>query len=105
MGTNTDPYQPTERRLGITRQILEVLSAHDHPLGLVTKNALVLRDLDLLASMAERDLVQRVAVGDHPRPAPRRGHGAAGVARRPGASTPCAAWPTPGSRSACSPPR
>ena len=57
MGTNTDPYQPTERRLGITRQVLEVLSACDHPLGLVTKNALVLRDLDLLASMAERNLV------------------------------------------------
>jgi len=57
MGTNTDPYQPTERRLGLTRQILEVLSACDHPLGLVTKNAGVLRDLDLLASMAERNLV------------------------------------------------
>jgi DNA repair photolyase len=56
LGANTDPYQPTERRLGITRSILEVLSAHDHPVGIVTKNALVTRDLDLLAPMAARRL-------------------------------------------------
>ncbi|MBW7851522.1 MAG: PA0069 family radical SAM protein [Rhodospirillales bacterium] len=61
MGTNTDPYQPVERRLRITRAILEVLSAFGHPLTITTKSALVLRDLDLLAPMAERDLV-RVAV-------------------------------------------
>jgi DNA repair photolyase len=56
MGTNTDPYQPTERTLGITRQILEVLAAHDHPVGIVTKNAGILRDLDLLAPMAKKRL-------------------------------------------------
>jgi DNA repair photolyase len=58
MGTNTDPYQPTERKLGLTRQILEVLAEHDHPVGIVTKNAGILRDLDLLAPMAARGLAQ-----------------------------------------------
>ncbi len=57
LGTNTDPYQPTERRLKLTRGILEVLSAHNHPVGIVTKSALIERDLDLLADMAARDLV------------------------------------------------
>jgi len=58
MGTNTDPYQPAERTLRITRGILEVLSAFNHPVGIVTKSALVLRDLDILAPMAERGLAQ-----------------------------------------------
>jgi len=58
LGTNTDPYQPIERRLGITRQVLEVLSAFNHPLGIVTKSALVLRDIDILADMARRDLAK-----------------------------------------------
>jgi len=58
IGTNTDPYQPIERRYRIMRRILEVLSAANHPVGIVTKSALVLRDLDLLASMAERGLVK-----------------------------------------------
>ena len=49
IGTNTDPYQPIERRYRIMRRILEVLSAANHPVGIVTKSALVLRDLDLLA--------------------------------------------------------
>ncbi len=48
LGTNTDPYQPVERRLRITRGILEVLSEFDHPVSVVTKSAGVLRDLDLL---------------------------------------------------------
>ncbi len=52
LGANTDPYQPAERRLGITRGILEVLSEHRHPVAIVTKSDLVLRDLDLLAPMA-----------------------------------------------------
>ncbi len=58
IGTNTDPYQPIEKRYRIMRRILEVLSAANHPVGIVTKSALVLRDLDILASMAERGLVK-----------------------------------------------
>ena len=56
LGTNTDPYQPVERRLGITRSILEVLDACDHPVGIVTKSAGVVRDVDILARMAKRNL-------------------------------------------------
>lgn len=56
MGTNTDPYQPVERRLKITRSILEVLAAHDHPVSIVTKSALVTRDLDILGPMAAKGL-------------------------------------------------
>ncbi len=58
IGTNTDPYQPIERRYRIMRRILEVLSDANHPVGIVTKSALVLRDLDLLSSMAKRGLVK-----------------------------------------------
>ena len=58
IGTNTDPYQPIERRYKIMRRILEVLDAAGHPVGIVTKSALVLRDLDILARMAKRDLVK-----------------------------------------------
>ncbi len=58
LGTNTDPYQPTEARLGITREILQVLSDFDHPVSVVTKSALVTRDIDLLAPMAEKGLAQ-----------------------------------------------
>lgn len=57
MGTNTDPYQPVERELRLTRQVLEVLDAFNHPVSLVTKSALVLRDIDILGRMAERNLV------------------------------------------------
>ena len=58
IGTNTDPYQPIERRFKIMRGILEVLERAGHPVGIVTKSALVLRDLDILARMAERNLVK-----------------------------------------------
>ena len=58
MGTNTDPYQPVEKRFGITRQVLEVLRRTRHPLGIVTKSDLILRDLDILGAMAERGLVK-----------------------------------------------
>jgi len=58
MGTNTDPYQPIERGLRITRGILEVLARANHPVGIVTKSALVTRDLDILAPMAEKGLVK-----------------------------------------------
>jgi DNA repair photolyase len=56
LGTNTDPYQPAERVYRITRELLEVLLAHRHPVTLVTKGTLVLRDLDLLAALASRRL-------------------------------------------------
>jgi DNA repair photolyase len=58
MGTNTDPYQPTERKLGITRSILEVLRETHHPCTITTKSNLVLRDLDILADMAREHLVK-----------------------------------------------
>ena len=58
IGTNTDPYQPIERRHEIMRRILEVLERAGHPVGIVTKSALVLRDLDILSRMAERNLVK-----------------------------------------------
>ena len=58
LGTATDPYQPVERRLRITRRVLEVLAEARHPVGIVTKSALVARDLDLLASMAETGTVR-----------------------------------------------
>ncbi len=54
LGANTDPYQPAERSLGITREILEVLDEAHNPVSVVTKSSLVLRDIDLLASMAAR---------------------------------------------------
>lgn len=53
----TDPYQPIERKLGITRGCLEVLNRFRHPLGIITKNALITRDRDLLARLAEQNLV------------------------------------------------
>jgi DNA repair photolyase len=58
IGTNTDPYQPIERRYQVMRRILEVLERAGHPVGIVTKSALVLRDLDILARMAERNLAK-----------------------------------------------
>ena len=58
IGTNTDPYQPIERRHEVMRRILQVLDKAGHPVGIVTKSALVLRDLDILARMAKRDLVK-----------------------------------------------
>src|SRR6267143_1199333 len=58
IGTNTDPYQPIERRHQVMRRILEVLERCGHPVGIVTKSALVLRDLEILARMAQRNLVK-----------------------------------------------
>ena len=58
LGANTDAYQPIERRLRITRAIIEVLAECNHPFSIVTKSALVERDIDLLAPLAARDLVQ-----------------------------------------------
>ena len=84
IGTNTDPYQPIERRYQIMRRILEVLERAGHPVGIVTKSALVLRDLDILARMAKRDLVKVAHVGDDAR---------------------CASWRAPWSRAPSTPPR
>lgn len=58
IGTNTDPYQPIERQHQIMRGILEVLERTGHPVGIVTKSALVMRDIDILSRMAKRDLVK-----------------------------------------------
>ncbi len=58
IGTNTDPYQPIERTQNVMRQVLGVLSRANHPVGIVTKSALVVRDIDLLAPMAEKGLVK-----------------------------------------------
>ncbi len=58
LGANTDPYQPIERDYRITRQIIEVLAQCEHPLTIVTKSALVERDLDLLAPLAAKNLLQ-----------------------------------------------
>ncbi|MGE0388471.1 MAG: PA0069 family radical SAM protein, partial [Gammaproteobacteria bacterium] len=58
LGANTDPYQPLEKRLGITRSLLEVLAECHHPVTVVTKSALVVRDLDLLQRLAAEQLVR-----------------------------------------------
>jgi DNA repair photolyase len=58
MGTNTDPYQPVERTYKITRGILEVLARFQHPVSLVTKSALIMRDIDILGPMAANNLAR-----------------------------------------------
>jgi DNA repair photolyase len=58
IGTNTDPYQPIERHQRVMRSVLEVLAKTNHPVGIVTKSALVMRDIDLLAPMAAKGLVK-----------------------------------------------
>jgi DNA repair photolyase len=58
LGTNTDPYQPIERKWRVTRRILEVLRDANHPVGIVTKSALVTRDLDILSEMAAKGLAK-----------------------------------------------
>lgn len=61
LGSNTDPYQPIERDYRLTRSILEIMDRTSHPVAIVTKSASVLKDIDLLASLASRNLV-RVAI-------------------------------------------
>lgn len=56
LGVNTDAYQPCERKLGITRQVLEVLQETRHPFGLITKSSLIERDIDILTEMASEHL-------------------------------------------------
>ena len=58
LGSNTDPYQPIEREWQVTRQILEVLAEHEHPFTIVTKSALVERDVDLIAPMAAKNMAR-----------------------------------------------
>ena len=58
IGTNTDPYQPIEREYQVMRRILEVLERFGHPVGIVTKSALVTRDIDILSRMAARRLAK-----------------------------------------------
>ncbi len=58
IGTNTDPYQPIEREWRIMRQVLEVLQKANHPVAIVTKSALITRDIDILAAMAEKGLAK-----------------------------------------------
>jgi DNA repair photolyase len=58
LGTNTDPYQPIEREWKVTRSIIEVLAAHEHPFTIVTKSALVERDIDLIAPMAAKRMAR-----------------------------------------------
>jgi len=56
LGANTDPYQPVEKRLGITREILQVLQRCRHPVSIITKGALITRDLDILSELAQNGL-------------------------------------------------
>lgn len=58
LGMNTDAYQPVERTERLTRRLLEILSDHNHPVSLLTKSALIQRDIDLLAPMAEKGIVR-----------------------------------------------
>ena len=57
LGVNTDAYQPIERKLGVTRSVLEVLQQFHHPVSIITKSAMIERDIDILREMAEDDLV------------------------------------------------
>lgn len=58
LGSNTDPYQPVERTLGLTRAILELLERFNHPVGIITKSANILHDQEILARMAAKKLVR-----------------------------------------------
>jgi len=58
LGMNTDAYQPVEREQRLTRRLLQILSDHNHPVSLLTKSALIQRDIDLLAPMAEKGIVR-----------------------------------------------
>ncbi len=87
IGTNTDPYQPIERERKIMRGILEVLERAGHPVGIVTKSALVVRDIDILSRMAKRNLAKVGDLRDDARSEAGAHHGAAGARRRRAGST------------------
>lgn len=61
IGANTDPYQPIEGKLAITRRILQIMHHYNHPIIIITKNSLIVRDIDILSEMAKKNLV-RVAM-------------------------------------------
>src|SRR5690606_19447028 len=64
MGTNTDPYQPIEKRLRITAGLLEVFDEFNHPVSITTKSSLITRDIPLLARLARRNLVRvQISIG------------------------------------------
>ena len=77
LGSNTDPYQPVERKLGITRAILEVLRDFRHPVTIVTKSPLIQRDLDILGEMARDKLGDGHNLGNNTRPQAGAPHGTA----------------------------
>lgn len=58
IGANTDPYQPAESKLKITRRLLSVLNEHHHPVTIISKSTMIERDIDILADMAKRNLVK-----------------------------------------------
>ncbi|KCZ93316.1 PA0069 family radical SAM protein [Hyphomonas johnsonii] len=58
LGMNTDAFQPVERETGLTRELLKILAEHQHPVSLLTKSTLILRDIDLIAPMAAKGLVR-----------------------------------------------
>ncbi len=104
LGANTDPYQPIERRYRITRRLLAVLAAHRHPVAITTKSALVLRDVDIIAPMAEQGLaavnvsVTTLDAGLARRMEPRAAAPAKRletIARLAGAGIPCAVLAAP----------
>lgn len=61
LGVNTDAWQPEEKRLRLTRSLLQILSDHNHPVTMITKSGLIRRDIDLIAPMAEKEIA-RVAI-------------------------------------------
>ncbi len=100
IGTNTDPYQPIERRFKIMRGILEVLERAGHPVGIVTKSTLVLRDLDILARMARAQSGEGRALGHLARCQAVAHHGAA----RADAAAPARNAAATGQAPGCRPP-
>lgn len=58
IGANTDPYQPAESKLKITRSLLEILDQYNHPVALITKSSMIERDIDILSKMAKRNLAK-----------------------------------------------
>src|SRR5262249_27246671 len=97
LGTNTDPYQPLEREMRITRGVLEVLAAFNHPVTIVTKSSLVPRDIDILAEMAKKSLAH-VSVSVTTLDKHLAARWSPGRRRRPGGWRRSASSPMPGSR-------